>query len=464
VIPNLQTCSSLLLKGVAVLFFLALFSSGLLASGVDFKRDIRPIFAEHCIRCHGPNKQDNNLRLDTKELAAMGGETGGMILGGPLADNEILKRITSSDPDFRMPPKHALAPEKIATLRSWIAAGSPWPDTIEEEVPSSPDSSSHWDSPAWFSYAFVRPLWPLLLAAQIALLVLERMKRAAARGTASDLTKKLARCPRSAVLALIAILLLGQSYRASFDLKHRYDVAREQLSTPPPHQSHHVFGDPPRPFREPGPPKLGGIWYRGNDERNPALFNGGYYQTCTFRLDLIDANAQPLLHGDKLPPNGLAVRLIIERAPNATPRLFTEKIFERMTATARYRDHLPDSAAYPFQIVESGEKWETVIPISPAAYNLEQAFYVGKLSSPHYVILCRVQDLDGHIGPESDLWLGSLFLPNKFVIPQNPSLLPQEQWFSGAPLPIITEQTTQDPDLLGITDHLKDTDPPAPDR
>ena len=31
---------------------------------VDFGRDVRPIFAKHCVSCHGPDKQKNGLRLD----------------------------------------------------------------------------------------------------------------------------------------------------------------------------------------------------------------------------------------------------------------------------------------------------------------------------------------------------------------------------------------------------------------
>ena len=44
---------------------------------IDFARDIQPIFADHCHRCHGPLKQESGLRLDQKARALKGGETYG---------------------------------------------------------------------------------------------------------------------------------------------------------------------------------------------------------------------------------------------------------------------------------------------------------------------------------------------------------------------------------------------------
>src|SRR6267143_6380323 len=41
---------------------------------VDFEKDVKPIFAAHCIKCHGPDKQKGEFRLDRKESALKGGE------------------------------------------------------------------------------------------------------------------------------------------------------------------------------------------------------------------------------------------------------------------------------------------------------------------------------------------------------------------------------------------------------
>jgi len=105
--------------------------SGEADPGVDFTRDIRPIFAEHCILCHGPDDAKGGLRLTDLEAAMSRLKSGnpGVVPGHPEA-SEILQRVLSNDPDERMPPPdkgESLTPDQIAKLRTWIAAGSEWP-------------------------------------------------------------------------------------------------------------------------------------------------------------------------------------------------------------------------------------------------------------------------------------------------------------------------------------------------
>src|SRR5687767_4127991 len=87
----------------------------------DFNRDVRPILAARCFKCHGPDDaaRKAKLRLDTREGAEA-------VLGKP-ADSELVKRITSTDPDAVMPPsatKVALTAKEKETLKAWVAAGA----------------------------------------------------------------------------------------------------------------------------------------------------------------------------------------------------------------------------------------------------------------------------------------------------------------------------------------------------
>src|ERR1051325_10667551 len=90
---------------------------------MDFNRDIRPIFSEHCYACHGPDEQKRKagLRLDLEEGAFKELKSGNRALvAGDLAKSALIQRITSADPEEIMPPpKHnkPLTPEQIARLK-----------------------------------------------------------------------------------------------------------------------------------------------------------------------------------------------------------------------------------------------------------------------------------------------------------------------------------------------------------
>src|SRR5438270_875677 len=101
------------------------------ARKVDFNRDIRPILSDNCYACHGPDKNQRKaeLRLDTKDgLFGVRDDTYPIVPGKP-DDSVLLMRITSDDPDYRMPHKKSnkhLTDQQIATIKRWIEEGAEW--------------------------------------------------------------------------------------------------------------------------------------------------------------------------------------------------------------------------------------------------------------------------------------------------------------------------------------------------
>ena len=92
---------------------------------ISFSRDIRPILADNCYQCHGPDREQReaDLRLDTKDGASA------VIKAGDVDGSELTRRITSNDPDEVMPPpksKKQLTIEQIDSLRTWVAEGAEW--------------------------------------------------------------------------------------------------------------------------------------------------------------------------------------------------------------------------------------------------------------------------------------------------------------------------------------------------
>ena len=101
------------------------------AEKIDFTTQIQPILSENCYACHGPDEAtvEGGLRLDIRENALKGGDSGKAIVPGDTGSSLILGRITHSDPDEVMPPsdkKQRLKPEQVALIRQWINEGAEW--------------------------------------------------------------------------------------------------------------------------------------------------------------------------------------------------------------------------------------------------------------------------------------------------------------------------------------------------
>ena len=109
------------LRATIVCLFAGLLSST--AAPLDFARDIRPLLSDACYNCHGPDAKarKDGLRLDDRPAAHS---------AGVLTDGEMLRRLTTTDPDERMPPPESnrtLTDEQRAKLAQWLRAGAAWP-------------------------------------------------------------------------------------------------------------------------------------------------------------------------------------------------------------------------------------------------------------------------------------------------------------------------------------------------
>ncbi len=103
-----------------------------IATGVDFIRDVQPIFENKCLECHNPNKTKGKLLMDTAAALLKGGDTGPGFVAGKPDESEIIKRVVlPKDHDDIMPPKGGpLAANEIDVLKRWIAAGAQWPQGL----------------------------------------------------------------------------------------------------------------------------------------------------------------------------------------------------------------------------------------------------------------------------------------------------------------------------------------------
>src|SRR5947209_6494438 len=109
-----------------------------------FESRIRPVLAEHCFRCHGPQKQRAGLRLDSAEALQKGSESGVVLVPGH-PEKSILIQAVRQEGDLKMPQKGKLPPAAIADLTAWVQMGAPWPATVGQPAAAAEDSlKKHW--------------------------------------------------------------------------------------------------------------------------------------------------------------------------------------------------------------------------------------------------------------------------------------------------------------------------------
>jgi mono/diheme cytochrome c family protein len=117
---------------LSVAVFAAGGTSARAAGKIDFSREIRPLLSSNCFGCHGPDAgpRKAGLRLDTKAGAFADLEGGGRaIVPGKPGESELYRRLTSDDPDEKMPPPKTgkkLTRDQLELVRRWIESGAEW--------------------------------------------------------------------------------------------------------------------------------------------------------------------------------------------------------------------------------------------------------------------------------------------------------------------------------------------------
>ena len=109
-----------------------------------FETAVRPLLVEHCLKCHGPEKQWGSLRLDSRTALLKGGDTGPAVVPGQPEESLLIRAIRHVDAELKMPPapKEKLSDRAIADFVLWIKQGAPYPE-------SKPQLARHRDPNHW---------------------------------------------------------------------------------------------------------------------------------------------------------------------------------------------------------------------------------------------------------------------------------------------------------------------------
>jgi hypothetical protein len=117
-----------------------LLASSLWIRAADYATEVKPLLAQHCVRCHSAAQQKGGLRLDTAADGLRGGDHGAALTPGRGSASVLIQAIEGTHAEIsRMPYKRAPLPAgDIRKIRAWIDAGALHP---ADEVPST---ARHW--------------------------------------------------------------------------------------------------------------------------------------------------------------------------------------------------------------------------------------------------------------------------------------------------------------------------------
>lgn len=119
------------------------------AQGDDFA-DVRQLLKAKCLSCHGPDKQEGSLRIDSPEALLAGGDRGAAMAVSAPQESLLVHAVSGKSDDLLMPPdkNERLTEEEIERVKSWIAAGAPWDvDSAPSEPPRLEEGRRYGD--AW---------------------------------------------------------------------------------------------------------------------------------------------------------------------------------------------------------------------------------------------------------------------------------------------------------------------------
>jgi len=151
------------LTAVAVVFSLLGTCRGDDAAGLEFfEKNIRPVLIQSCYECHSSqeDKPKGGLRLDSREAARTGGDSGAAIVPGEPGESLLIEAMRHES--FEMPPQAKLSDETIADFVKWIEIGAPDPrdrpdsSTVDNAWPVLLNARRDW----WSLQPVVRPAVP----------------------------------------------------------------------------------------------------------------------------------------------------------------------------------------------------------------------------------------------------------------------------------------------------------------
>ncbi len=162
-----------------------------------FEEHVRPVLSTRCVSCHGGEKQEGGLRLDTQAGLAAGGDSGPVVEAGDPEASLLIAAVRRDG--LEMPPDAPLAADEVAALTAWVESGAVWPEAAAPL--RAPGLTVSDEDRSWWAFRPLEPVAPPQLtddrwsAGEIDRFVLARLREAgiepAAEATPETLIRRL---------------------------------------------------------------------------------------------------------------------------------------------------------------------------------------------------------------------------------------------------------------------------------
>lgn len=128
-----------------------------------FESQIRPLLITRCLGCHGAQKHEGGLRLDSLAAMLKGGDSGeGVVVPGKPDESLLVEAIRYQS--LQMPPKERLPEPEVDLLVKWVAAGAFWPGKPSDTVVARDSDKITDEDRNWWAFRPVRAIAPPVAA------------------------------------------------------------------------------------------------------------------------------------------------------------------------------------------------------------------------------------------------------------------------------------------------------------
>ncbi len=131
-----------ILPSLLALLLLARTTQAESEADIFFETRIRPVLAGTCFKCHGGNKVNAELRVDTRQALVRGGQSGPALAPGAPERSLLIQALRhAAQSEIKMPPNQKLPDSTIADFERWVKQGAIWPAAAPGSMPSRPAST-----------------------------------------------------------------------------------------------------------------------------------------------------------------------------------------------------------------------------------------------------------------------------------------------------------------------------------